>query len=671
MKPIIWSFGMQSRPMFHVGKNPDIEGAVKAAAKAGMKDAVIFGKDHTGLCFHPTKWGIQHPNTKIDLTGEMTKALHKYNMRALAYFNLGMDGEMGRRHPDWLQEKAPGKTLVTADHFADICVFHDYRDQYMYPVIMEMFEKYDIDGIFLDTMSAFQYCCCPKCREAFEKEMHRPLPLPDEKDNPDWKLYGPWQYQRTVDFMAEVRETILSKYPDAEILFNHIGGPGYPYALPGIETGIVSCDPPAFFPWISIYSSYLSSLEHGGDIFIERFARGWGDRCDLEDRTLKYKCAAIFAHRQRYCVGDRMHPDARLADGSAHAMDVINGVWKEFNRALPDRLNRKDDFLFLMPESYRCGTAKQKYASPNLNSEYYGPMLGTFRMLLDGGYSFQTVPEFALERNLAAGKTVIITGAESLTEKTNCLLKEFVRKGGKILFAGNIPVLEDGTLPDYCGISSAKKSLHTCIYLPGKVKYGRTLVRGTLWELELSGAKPLMYGFPQDYAEEVKDSPYPYYNAASKNELDIPLLTVNRYGKGSVYFLNCGLMEDYSDTALPAQMEWGKKLLRKIMPEPSAFLEGGSGNVELVSYNDQKDGMTFVLLNHGGRENSFRILFGTDHITDPQPAYKVDLMIRSDADLQIQCGKEELSCMRKGKYISVPVVMDSTWKFIKVKEIRS
>ena len=130
MKPVMWSFGMQSRPMFHVGENPDIENAVLTAKAAGIKDAIIFGKDHTGLSFHPTKYGILHPQTKINLTGEMTEALHRHGMRALAYFNLGLDGEMGRRHPDWLQERAPGKTLVTADHYAEICVFYDYLQKY-------------------------------------------------------------------------------------------------------------------------------------------------------------------------------------------------------------------------------------------------------------------------------------------------------------------------------------------------------------------------------------------------------------------------------------------------------------------------------------------------------------------------------------------------------------
>ena len=36
-------------------------------------------------------------------------------------------------------------------------------------------------------------------------------------------------------------------------------------------------------------------------------------------------------------------------------------------------------------------------------------------------------------------------------------------------------------------------------------------------------------------------------------------------------------------------------------------------------------------------------------------------------DLIIKEGNRILNAARKGKYISIPVVMDSTWKFITVK----
>ncbi len=673
MKPVMWSFGMQSRPIFHVGDDPDIEGAVQAAADAGMKDAIIFGKDHSGLCMHPTKYGVQHPHIKIDLTGEMTAALHRRNMRAIAYFNFGMDGEMGRRKPEWLQQHAPGVVTTTVDHYADICIFDEYLHDYAIPIMLEMFEKYKIDGLFLDTMSAFHYCCCPKCRAAFEKDNNMPLPLPENPEDPAWNIYGPWQYQRAENVMNYVRNTIMDKYPDAEIIFNHVGGPGVPYPFPGVETGIVSCDPPAFYPWVTLYANYLNALEHGGDVFIERFARGWGDRCDLEDRTLKYKCAAIFAHRQRYCVGDRMHPDGRLAPGSEHAMKIITDVWKQFSKALPEHLSRNYDYIYLLSESRCCGKNREKYASPFRDmKKTYDPLIGTLRMLMDSGCSFQVVPEFALKRNLKPGKVVIVSGVDFLRAETDALLEEYVRNGGKVLFCGKIPVRDDGSLPEYCGVISAKDSIHTCVFLPGRVTGARTLVRGIVQKLELAdNTKSQLFGYPQQYAEKVSESPYPYYNAAGETPMEIPLLTSFRYGKGCSWFLNCGVMEDYYDTALPAQMEWTRHLLQSVIQKPEVCLKSESGNVELVAYDDVADEKVCVLINHGGRENSLKCNYITEHISSPQPAYQVELRVLSNDDkLEAKVGSRVLRPVRRGKYQVFSITLDSTWKFIRIKSVK-
>ena len=164
------------------------------------------------------------------------------------------------------------------------------------------------------------------------------------------------------------------------------------------------------------------------------------------------------------------------------------------------------------------------------------------------------------------------------------------------------------------------------------------------------------------------ETPWPYYNASADSEMDLPLLTVNRYGKGKVYFLNCGLMQDYANTVLAAQRKWGKELFCKFLPAPDAHLDGKSGNVELVAYEDKsKDEKVYVLVNHGGRIGSLRFLYIGEHITDPQPPFAVDLMICTETDIIATEGNRELKTTRKGKYISIPVVMDSTWKFIKVK----
>ena len=133
--------------------------------------------------------------------------------------------------------------------------------------------------------------------------------------------------------------------------------------------------------------------------------------------------------------------------------------------------------------------------------------------------------------------------------------------------------------------------------------------------------------------------------------------------------LNCGLLEDYANTDLPAQRKWGKDLLKKLKQTPDVWLESNTGSVELISYEDPvNEEKVIVLINHGGRTSSKRYLFVAEHISDPQPAYAVELMIKTDDKVTVKDGSKDLQFKKAGKNICVPITMDTMWKFITVKK---
>ena len=668
MKAITWSFGMQSRAASRVGEKPDLAGAVDAAARAGMTEAIIFGKDHTGFCFHPTKVGVTHPKLKINLTKGMTGELHKRGMKAIAYVNFGMDGEAARRRPEWLLEPAPGAHFTTKDHFADLCLYSGYLDEYMLPVLKEMLMDCGVDGFFLDTMSAFHYCCCPVCRADFKAKTGRELPLPEDENNPDWDLFGPYSFRRMADTITKVRAFVHKIRPDAVVIFNHVGGPHVPLDFPGVQDGVVSCDPPAFFPWISLFANYTSSLPVTGDIFVERFARGWGDRSANDDLTMQYKSALIFMYGQRFCVGDRLHPEARLAPGSRHAMNLISETWRQMNRLIPSSAVLAPDFLFLHPESVKTGKAMRHFHR-NLNSKYIS-ILGAYRMLLDCGRSFMVTPEMALERNLNTKRFLLLPATEYLKPETEKLIRQFVADGGNVLVSDKLPRLDDDSIPEWLGIrSEASEAYQPCIYLPDFRKRiadsERILVRGDVRKIELSTAKPLLFGYPQ-YDMTLMGGGY---NSSAAEPADVPLLTVNRYGKGKVYFLNCALFTDYGDSASPEQRQWAADLLKKLWKSASFELDSPAGDVEIASWRDGEKTSVHVLLNHGGRRDSLQYLYTSEHIAAPQPAYKVTLKIRSKAkNPKVTLNGKKTDFYRTGGIICIPVCMDSVWKIVKVTE---
>jgi hypothetical protein len=683
MKPITWSILLQSRGAIKLGGNPDMDGVARVAFENGMEEAIIIGKDHTGFCMHPTRFGVMHPSLKINLTKGLADALHKYGIRAIAYVNFGMDGEAGRRHRDWLQEKSPGQpALVTPDHYADLCVFSPYLKEYMLPVVKEILLDCGADGIFFDTMSAFFYCACPVCRAAFKKAFDKELPLADDPEDPAWDLYGPWQYERMCNCLQTVYQHIRDWKPGASVLFNHLGGPAWPFPLPGVVEGMISCDPPAFFPWVSMYASYQSSLPTTGDVFIERFARGWGDRNANTTLTMRYKSAAIFAHRQRFCIGDRIHSDWRLGPGTTEALKTIQAVWRQFNRALPDELLNAPDFLLLHPESYRLGPARKAFQKPGDNRQANGRLaaLGSYRLLMDCGRSFMVLPEMALTRQLQPGRVLIIPAAEYVKPETDAVIDAFVAAGGTVLLVERVPRLDDGSLPKWCGFSAVEEDSAGprvgAVYLPdlGTCRRGkddeRPLLRSNVCKLESAGAEALLYGYPQEHAEFLQKTPYPsFYMASDSTPMDTPLLTCFRYGRGKVWFLNCAMFTDYTDGALPVYKHWMENLLRRIHPRADFELVSPGGDVEIVSYrHPRKRETVHVLLNHGGRRTSLRHLFTSEQVIAPQPAYPVTLRIRSKADLRITVDGKSVEAVRRGASVHVPIVMDSLWKFVKCTE---
>jgi hypothetical protein len=667
MKPITWSFGMQSRPESRIGAKPDLTGSVDAAARVGMSEAIIFGKDHTGFCFHPTQIGVPHPKLMTNLTKGMIDELHERNMKAIAYVNFGMDGEAARRHPEWRQEHDRGVYMSTEDHYANLCLYAGYLDDYLLPVVKEIIQKYGADGIFFDTMSAFGYCCCPVCRKDFKEKTGETLPLPSDKDNPAWAYFRPYAFQKMNDTIKKIRAFIHALLPNAVVIFNHVGGPVYPFAFPGVLDGIVSCDPLTMFPYISLYANYCSSLPNTGDVFIERFARGWGDRSACSDLTMSYKSAAIFMYGQRFCVGDRMHPDASMGPGSLHAMNVISQTWHKINRLLPADAILDPDFLLLYSESINSDSVIKDLERP-FRPDNFLSQLGAYRLLLDCGCSFMVTPEMALERNLHKQRLLIISSTKYLKDETEKLVSEFIFNGGIVLVCEFLPRLSDDSLPEWLGIKSeASEPYQPCIYLPDFCKRiadsERILVRGDVRNIELSSAEPLMFGYPQYDMSRMGAG----YNSSGDEPTDVPLLTHNRYGKGQCYFLNCAIFSDYADSVDDGQQQWVAELLKKIGTKTSFFLEAPNGEVEVSSWRYGQNNSAHIILNHSGRRTSFGCQ--TEHISDPQPTQNVMLKIRSVAkNLKVTLNGRKTKFVREKKFIRIPICMDTVWKIVKVEE---
>ena len=679
---VLWSVGLQSRRGMIFGKNPDMDAIAEMARKNKIQDVIIFGKDNCGYCFHPTKIGYPLRDLTHDLTGELAEALHKRGIGAIGYVNFGMDGEAGRHHREWLMESEPGvPSRLTEDTWADLCPFSGYLEQYLLPVTMEMLKRYHLDGIFFDTMYAFNYCACASCRRQFKKETGLDLPPSDWNQAPEiWAEYAPWQYRRIWNCMDAVRRKIRAEFPNAEIFFNHRGHAFCNLHLPGVLEEKISADPSAYYPYLSLFANYGSSLPAGSEIFIERFIRGWGDRNACSDASMRYKAASIFAHRQDFRVGDRLHHDWRPAAGSDHALEVICKTLKIFQKELPDRLVKRPNDLLLVPESYIMGFRKTVFRSGS--KRIAAKILsGACRMLIDCGRNFLMMPEMTAADHLKPDRLLILAGCEYLNRETETSIREFIRNGGRVLLTGTVPLQDNGKPVEWSGIRTilnpTEKNCKPALYLPDvgsckrKPDGERPMLLSDMAKVTLlRETEKILPAYHQEYRDLFIDSSFAYYLSSAPSPAKEPLLTCFRYGKGKVFFLNCSIFSDYYDGALPVIREWMGNLLKKIFPGPETELVSPAGDVEYIVYDDPKGGSVHLLLNHGGRRSGYQYAgsFG-EQVMEPQPAYPVTLKIRSKSQLRISMDGKETVFSPKGGIIEIPVVMNTMWKFLQVKPV--
>ncbi len=664
-----WSYGMQSRARSRVGAAPAIAEAVEEAAKQGITEAIVFGKDHTGFCFYPTEKGVPHPKLQVDLTGTMTAELHKRNMKAIAYVNM-MDGEAGRRRSDWLLVSASGGTCNVPEHFADLCLYSGYLEEYLMPVLKEIAEKYRVDGFFIDTMSAFRACYCPKCRELYRQYSGKEIPA--DPEDPEIPAYGLYKKALTEKTVIEMRSELFKINPDLKIIFNHEGGPLMPWAIPGLDQVPVSGDPRACYPWPSFMANYLSSFKITGDVFIERFLRGWGDRSGCSRETMAYKTACISAYGQRFCVGDRLHPECRMAPGSIAAMKYIVSTVDEINRRLPDcDMDLAPDFLALFPSSSVFGKNWELFGRSG-RFDFDGPgsvFFGLPILLADAGFPFMIAPEMTFAEHLKKDRLLIVSGASWFDDKTNATIRNFVFNGGKVLFAETIPQLTGGQVPDYLKVSAGETPWQQAVYLPPwrktETDEEKILCCGDVLDLRLNGATPLLYGYPQ-YDFTLMGGGY---NSCAAEQSDVPLLTVNHFGKGKVWFLNAPVFTDYCDRALEL-LAWAKTLLRKIH-RPDCELVSPAGGLEVVARKSPDSRCrSFMLLHHGSlrhslRNKPFRM---TEQVILPLPEIPVVLKVRTGKNQRVTIdGKKAPGVFRKG-VMEVRLKMDKTWKIVNMEE---
>jgi len=159
-----------------------------------------------------------------DLLKELIEEFHKRNIRFVARFDFSItDDTTYLEKPQWFarhRDKSPyyrgEKRMGDWSLFLNTCSTGGYRNEEVaVPVINEVLDNYDIDGIFFNAPSA-SACFCERCQEKYIEKYGKPMP------DSDAEFEGDWLSQCTKDNIAVIYKTIKAKRADVPmILYYH------------------------------------------------------------------------------------------------------------------------------------------------------------------------------------------------------------------------------------------------------------------------------------------------------------------------------------------------------------------------------------------------------------------------------------------------------------------
>ena len=665
---LAWHFDFHTPGYVPVNISSDYRAMAKALKTAGVEEIICFAKCHFGYSYYPTKVGTVHPGMNGDLFGEVRAACRRVNLKVLAYVSFGLDGQAGRKHPQW-QRIWETETVISdqPDIFLQVCPFTPYTEELMLPQIEEIISLYQPDGFFFDTMSALAPCRCMWCGKAFQEETGRKIP--EDETSADFPFFGSWRRERGRKLLQKIAGFIQQRLPQAKVGFNQIGSLPYPERMPE-EVTVLTLDPPTPGPQslqLATNAAYSVTVDRSSDIMPTIFNQGWGDWSLAPAARMEQAAATIWSHGARLYLGDRLRPEGFLDQQTLVALKFIKKVKDRVLKQAPETGSQiRSDILILHTPELAYGDDERWFATGKSRERTWQLIGGSHRLLLEAGANVAISAECFLKKSLSGVRLVVLPELTSLKPETASILRDYVEKGGCLVMVGSVPAV--GAQPlDWAGVKVSKEILHDHVYLPRWQEQESlpVLVRGPFYRLELDGAEKILPAIFPYHAMPGK--PYGWgIGPASCQVSDQAGVTCYHVKQGQVWYLNAAFFSDYYRHGNWQQVLWWKEFLRQLPVNFRVQVDSPSGKIQAILREKEKSWWIF-LINHSGEE-----IFGTGGpvwgrtVTSwPQKVF-LKLHRNRKKALQISSGKKKLPFTFTDGYVCFSLVVKGVWQILRV-----
>jgi len=536
-------------------------------------------KGHPGYTSWPTKVGSTSPGVVKDSLRIYRDVTRELGIKLGVHYSGVWDARAIELHPEWARIKADGTRDKTMT-----CRLHGYDKQLMIPQMLEIIEKYDVDGFWVDGDNwAARACWCDLCKAEFTKRTGI-KEIPTKKDQPHWEEWMAFHRDLFVEHVTRYTNAVHARKPGCLVVSNWMYTLREPDAVKAPIDYLSGDFSPAWGADVAaIEGRVMDSREMSWDLMAWGFANA-----GVEGSPWTFKPALHLEQEVSEVValgGAVMVYETPQRSGwlTGWHNEIIAEVG-EFCRA------RKEPCFHskTVPQAAVIQLREHYYAEDGGMFNYsdasgaVNPLQGALQALLETHRSADILTEDAALKRMNEYKLVVVPEETRLSNPILNAIEEFARSGGYVLMSGE-HLSQD--YPALVGASPRGKALAEETWLPlGK----RAVSVGNAWQPVTPQAGTEVLACRLKQQEPGKDA------------TDQAVVTKRVLGKGAIIAVHGPVFRNYFREHCPALREWIGNLVEGL-GVPWVAEVAGPPHLEMILR--QKDGKLLVnLINRGSGE---------------------------------------------------------------------
>jgi hypothetical protein len=567
-------------------------------------------KGHPGWACWPSETTPTPPQLHRDMLAPHAQACRELGIRLGMHFSGVIDVEQLKRHPDWAAIDAEGQPSHRST-----CRLSPYRQQVMIPQMLEIIDKYDVDGFWVDGENwASRPCYCDRCTERFAGETGITDP-PRSSEQPGWEQWLAFHRKLFVEHVREYADAIHQRKPECAACSNWMYTIRQPEPVDA-PVDYLSGDYKAIFgaDRAALEARMISNQGRSWDLMAWGFTKNYDDpRALSEMKTaehLKQEVSGVLAQGGAIMVYMKPQRTGWLVDWHHKILAEV----AEFCRArkpycFKSRSASDVAVLHLASHYYRHNDPLYNYRTA------IEPVEGALNALLEAQISTDVLCEHHLEDQLDQFRLVVVPEQTYLGSRVVDALRRFAESGRTVLLSGSHLVDE---VPELVGCEAAsedrpfapRNNAWGSVFLPvGSEAVG---LKGHFRDVTTTQAKVLQ-------SLMIDGQP-------GKDETDKPGVTVHRVGLGQVVAVHGPLFGNYFLSHNPRFRDWLIQLIDSLKLDLAARLEGPA-EAELILR--RADGRLMVnIINRSVAEQSHNLRPMTRRLC---PLENMTLRLRCDS----------------------------------------